>query len=105
MVNSIDSGMVMIKLSETNMDFSYDIVLENEDYTIGKVLEYILYEKFFIEQKLLTFCGFKKVHPHDTDSIIRVAYAQTTDKNLVAQNLREVCIVAAEVFTKLHKMF
>ena len=31
--------MVMIKLSETNMDFSYDIVLENEDYTIGKVLE------------------------------------------------------------------
>lgn len=105
LVNSIDSDMVMIKLSETNMDFSYDIVLENEDYTIGKVLEYILYEKFFIEQKLLTFCGFKKVHPHDTDSIIRVAYAQTTDKNLVAQNLREVCIVAAEVFTKLHKMF
>ena len=105
LVNSIDSDMVMIKLSETNMDFSYDIVLENEDYTIGKVLEYILYEKFFIDQKLLTFCGFKKVHPHDTDSIIRVAYAQTTDKNLVAQNLREVCIVAAEVFTKLHKMF
>jgi DNA-directed RNA polymerase alpha subunit len=105
LVHSIDSDMVLIKLSETSMDFSYDIVLENEDYTIGKVLEYILYEKYFIDQKLLTFCGFKKFHPHDTDSIIRVAYAQTTDKNLVAQNLREVCIVAAEIFTKLHKMF
>ena len=97
--------MVLIKLSETSMDFSYDIVLENEDYTLGKVLEYILYEKFFIDQKLLTFCGFKKIHPHDTDSIIRVAYEKTTDKNLVAQNLREVSIIAAEVFTKLYKMF
>lgn len=105
LVRSIESDMVLIKLSETNMDFSYDIVLENEDYTIGKILEYILYEKYFIEQNLLTFCGFKKVHPHDTDSIIRVAYAETTDKRLVADNLKEACIVSADIFTKLYKMF
>ena len=105
LVRSIESDMVLIKLSETNMDFSYDIVLENEDYTIGKILEYILYEKYFIEQNLLTFCGFKKIHPHDTDSIIRVAYVEATDKRLVADNLKEVSIIAAEVFTKLYKMF
>ena len=26
-----------------------DIILENEDYTIGKVLELILYEKYYME--------------------------------------------------------
>lgn len=105
LVHLIESNMVLIKISETNMDFSYDIVLENEDYTIGKILEYIFYEKYFIEQKLLSFCGFKKVHPHDTDSIIRVAYSNTTDKKLVAEHLKEACIIAGGIFVKLHKMF
>lgn len=105
LVHSIDSDMVHIKMSETSMDFSYDIVLENEDYTIGKVLEYILYEKYFVEQKMLSFCGFKKFHPHDDNSVIRVAYTQVTDKRMVAQHLREVCIMAADVFAGLHKLF
>ncbi len=71
----------------------------------GKVLEYILYEKYFVDQKMLSFCGFKKLHPHDDDSIIRVAYTQVTDKRMVAQNLREVCVMAAEVFMNIYKMF
>ena len=105
LVHSIDSDMIHIKLSETSMDYCYDIVLENEDYTIGKVLEYILYEKYFVDQKMLSFCGFKKLHPHDDDSIIRVAYTQVTDKRMVAQQLREVCVLAAEIFMNVYKMF
>jgi DNA-directed RNA polymerase alpha subunit/DNA-directed RNA polymerase subunit L len=105
MIQSIDSGMVLVKTSETSMDYSYDIVLENEDYTIGKILEYILYEKFFVEQNTLTFCGFKKFHPHDDNSIIRVAYREVTDKLMVLQHLREVCILATDVFTATYKLF
>jgi len=105
LIQMIDNDMVLIKTSETSMDFCYDIVLENEDYTIGKVLEYILYEKHFVEQKLLTFCGFKKMHPHDSDSIIRVAYDKVADKRMVAQNLREVCVMANDVFVAIHKLF
>jgi len=105
LIHMIDSDMVLIKTSETSMDFCYDIILENEDYTIGKVLEYILYEKFFVGTKLLSFCGFKKMHPHDDNSIIRVAYDKVADKRMVAQNLREVCVMANDVFVAIHKMF
>lgn len=105
LVQMIDSNMVLVKPSETTMDYSYDIVLENEDYTIGKILEYVLYEKYFVDQKKLSFCGFKKVHPHDNDSVIRVAYTQVTDKQMVLQQLRDVCITSAEVFSKLYKLF
>ena len=105
LINSIDSGLVLVKLSETTMDYCFDIVLENEDYTMGKVLEYILYEKYFIENKKMSFCGFKKFHPHDTDSIIRVAFEDVTDKVMVAQYLREACVIAADVFSRIYKMF
>jgi hypothetical protein len=36
LIQNIDSDVVPIKMSETTVDNSYDIVLENEDYTIGK---------------------------------------------------------------------
>ena len=75
------------------------------DYTVGKVLEYILYDKFFEGMAILSFCVFKKIHPHDTDSIIRLAYKEPTEKHLVKQHLRDACTAAAEVFLKINDMF
>ena len=105
MIQSIDSDIVPINNSETTMDYCFDIVLENEDYTIGKVLEYLLYEKFYENDKIFSFCGFKKFHPHNTDSIIRVAYINNSDKNMVRQHLRNVCIDASDVFKKIYELF
>jgi DNA-directed RNA polymerase alpha subunit len=104
-IKSIDSGVVPINISETIMENSYDITLEDEDYTIGKVIEYILYEKYYIGEEILAFCGFKKFHPHNTDSVIRLAYKTAADKQLVSQHLRIACIDAAEFFKKLYAMF
>jgi DNA-directed RNA polymerase subunit L len=53
LVQSIDSDIVPILNSETTIDNCYDIILENEDYTIGKVLEYILYEKYYVNEKII----------------------------------------------------
>jgi len=105
MIQLIDSDGVPINNSETTMDYSFDIILENEDYTIGKVLEYILYEKYYMTEKLFTYCGFKKFHPHNLDSTIRVAYSQSVDKRMVAQHLRFACVDAAAVFKKVYDMF
>jgi DNA-directed RNA polymerase alpha subunit len=102
---SIDSDTVPINNSETTMDFSYDITLENEDYTTGKVLEYLLYEKYYVKEKQMSFCGFKKFHPHDSDSTIRVAYVQNTDKRMAGQHLRIACVEAIDVFKAIDKMF
>ncbi len=105
LINYIDADTVPITLSETTMDYCYDITLENEDYTIGYPLQYILYKTFFEKEKKIKYCGFKKFHPHDDDSIIRIALVDNYDRNIVRQLLRIACVEAQEVFTKLYKLF
>ena len=105
LVSAIDNDILPINISETTIDHCYDIILENEDYTVGKVLEYLLYEQFYMKEKIFTFCGFKKLHPHNSDSVIRLAYIKQADKNTVRNNLRGVCIDAIEFYKKLYKMF
>ena len=100
----IEKDELEIKNSESTMANCFDIILENEDYTIGKVLEYLLYKKFY-ETNILTFCGFKKAHPHDTYSIIRVAYTAPVEKSSVKGHLRECIDDAIIVYTKMKKDF
>lgn len=105
LIVDIDSDSIPVNRSETTMDFSYDIILLNEDYTIGKVLEYILYENYFKNEKILSFCGFKKFHPHNTESTIRLAYFENVDKRTVVQNLRVTCTEAINIFKRIYDMF
>jgi DNA-directed RNA polymerase subunit L len=90
--------------SENTMSNCFDIILENEDYTIGKVLEYFMYTKFY-ETNILTFCGFQKLHPHDTSSIIRVAYNEVMEKSTIKGNLKECIADAIQVYMRLKKDF
>lgn len=93
---------VTIVTSVTTMDNSYDIILENEDYTIGNILNYILYTVFYRDTKQLSYCGFKKMHPHDSDSIIRVAFTspnsnKTTIKTMFKYTLEEAIKVLNKI--------
>jgi len=105
MVTAIESRIVPIHLSETTMDYCYDITLENEDYTIGKILEYVIYEKHYKEDKTVTYVGFKKFHPHLPDSVIRIAFARQVDEDFVSSYLREACIECSDVYKKIYAMF
>ena len=105
MMTSIDSDLVPIRMSEVTMENSFDIILENEDYTMGKLLEYMMYEYYYEGEKVLNFCGFKKFHPHDDESIIRIAYKKPNDKNMVRMHLNTCCAKAKELFDKIAKMF
>jgi len=105
LIQQLDADEFTITTGESTMLNCYDLILTNEDYTIGKVLEYILYERFFHGEKVLSFCGFKKMHPHDPDSIIRIAYKAETDKNVVRQHIRSACIDAEDFYTTVYKMF
>lgn len=106
--NNIDSIIekdeLEIKTAENTMSNCFDIILENEDYTIGKVLEYLLYIKFY-ETHILTYCGFKKLHPHDTFSIIRVAYKNSVDKSTIKGNLKECIEIAISIYSNLKTQF
>ena len=83
----------------------YDVILESEDYTLGKALEYILYEKYYNGDKILSFCGFKKFHPHNDDSTLRLAFLKPADKRIVGQYLKNAAIDAKEVFKNVYGLF
>ena len=102
----IDNDELIINNSENTMKNSYDITLENEDYTVGKVIEYLYYAKYYEGEESLTFCGFKKFHPHDTNSIIRVAYKEAiSDKVLIKQNLKSCVNDAIYIFDTIKSTF
>lgn len=100
----IGTDKLEIKLSENTMKNSFDIILENEDYTLGKVIEYFLYSKYY-ETNILRFCGFKMMHPHDSYGIIRVAYKDPVDNSNIKGHLNECVTDAINLFTRLKKEF
>jgi DNA-directed RNA polymerase subunit L len=100
----IEEDKLDVKVSENTMQNCFDITLNNEDYTIGKVIEYFLLSLFY-EKKLLTFCGFKMLHPHDPFSLIRVAYTKPVEISNIKRDIK-VCIThAKDAFTKIRKEF
>jgi DNA-directed RNA polymerase subunit L len=99
----IETNEIIIKKSQNTMANSFDITLENDDYTIGKSIEYLLYTKFYEGIKTLTYCGYKKMHPHDSDSIIRLAYKENVDIQFIKQNLLECVADAIQIFRKVKK--
>lgn len=60
--------------SATNLANCTDVVLRRGDYTIGKLLEYQIFETK--EKSGVTYVTFFKRHPHDTDGILRIAVAE-----------------------------
>ena len=74
----LETDEVEILASDNTLENCYDVTLVNEDYTVGNILNYELYKIFYSELKLLNYVGFKKLHPHDTNSIIRLSLTDTT---------------------------
>jgi DNA-directed RNA polymerase alpha subunit/DNA-directed RNA polymerase subunit L len=104
-VDELDAGLIQVTPSNTTMD-AWDIVLQNEDYTVGKVLEFMLYERYFRGAgAVLQFCGFKKQHPHDTHSIIRLSYQVPVSADVVRGHLREQAVDAQTIFENIGRIF
>jgi len=104
----LDDGSLQVNESVNTIDNSYDIVLQNEDYTVGKVLELILYLLHFNGDQTLSYCGFKKFHPHDTHSIIRIAFKSITGENIkvyIAEYLRNAIQKGVDIYRMISKNF
>lgn len=100
----------IITRSNTTLENGFDIKLVSEDYTLGKALEYVLYNNHYDRDnvnsdKILTFCGFRKPHPHIDESIIRIAFSKGTEKSTVVQMLVEVCNELIQTFTTIAAFF
>ena len=64
----------IIKDSANTIPNCYDVLLKGEGYTLGKVIEYLIFTEYFEKEKLLSYCGFRKPHPHIDESILRIGY-------------------------------
>ena len=100
----IEEDKLEIKVSDNTMKNSFDIILENQDYTLGKVIEYFLLSMFY-EKGILTFCGFKILHPHDAFSLIRIAYKNPVELSNIKRDVK-VCIDHAKhTYSLIRKEF
>jgi type IV secretory pathway VirB10-like protein len=53
----------------------------------------------------LTYCGFKKFHPHDSHSIIRIASKNPSSPHIISLNL-QICISESiKVYTTIKEVF
>jgi DNA-directed RNA polymerase alpha subunit len=95
------SGDVDVAPSETTLTNGYDVTLQNEDYTLGKCIEYFLHTTHYAGSRTLSFCGFRKNHPHDTHSMIRMAFRAPTDVDVVHAYLIQAARDSAAVFESL----
>jgi DNA-directed RNA polymerase subunit L len=78
LIESLEKDEIDIHASDNTVENCYDVILENEDYTIGNILNAELYLIFYTDLKMLDYIGFKKMHPHDSDSILRLALTDKT---------------------------
>ena len=102
----LTSDEVDIKRSDNLLENCYDITLVNEDYTIGNILNYELYTIFYTDLKIIDYVGFKKFHPHDTDSILRISLIDKT-KGIPAIKTMVISVIdeALKKFTDIRKLF
>ena len=103
MISDIEnaSGDVDVAPSDTTLSNGYDVTMQNEDYTLGKCIEYFLHTNHYEGSRTISFCGFRKNHPHDTHSMIRLAFHAPTDVDIVHTYLMQAARDSAAVFQSL----
>tara|TARA_A100001015_G_scaffold3112_1_gene4205 strand:+ start:1351 stop:2493 length:1143 start_codon:yes stop_codon:yes gene_type:complete len=79
---------------------SFDVILMNEDYTMGKLIEYMLYEEYYKKRDVLGFVGFIKRHPHDSHSIVRMIF---NDKNIA--NKENILNILVTILNGIKEMY
>ena len=78
----------------------------DQDYTLGKAIEFLLFSNYYDKPDgIVSFCGFKKPHPHAFDSFILVAFKEETDLSKVQEYISKVVSECASIFKSLFESF
>ena len=106
-ISDIEGGENHIIPTVSTIQNGFDIELKGEDYTLGKALEFFLHDKHYAEDQTVTYCAFRKVHPHNPDSMIRVGFADTVgvDEGIAAGYITTCARDAISVFEHIRDQF
>lgn len=105
LLDGLKTNPDLIYQSSDTMDNCYICRLENEDYTIGKIVENSLYSMYFNQKKILSYCGFLKQHPHDNYSIIKIAFVNSITYDDIIVILEECITNDIAVINKIKNYF
>jgi DNA-directed RNA polymerase alpha subunit/DNA-directed RNA polymerase subunit L len=100
----------LIVKSESTIENGFDIKLISEDYTLGKAIEFVLYNNHYDRHSsksdnILTFCGFRKPHPHIDESMIRLGFVDNVDSAVVIQIIVNACKLLETMFSDISSYF
>tara|TARA_B100001758_G_scaffold171495_2_gene148404 strand:+ start:8757 stop:9878 length:1122 start_codon:yes stop_codon:yes gene_type:complete len=98
-----DLSNITIKESNTTIPNCKDMLL-SVDYSVGKILEHFIYQKYYEESKQLQYVSFFKEHPHNLDSILRIAFKPGTDVTLEVI-FPTVCDMIIDYLKKVSNLF
>lgn len=106
-IRDIESGENHIIPTVSTIQNGFDIELKGEDYTLGKVLEFFMHDKHYADDQTVTYCAFRKIHPHNPDSMIRVGFVETVgvDEGIVAEYITTCARDAIVVFEHIRDQF
>ena len=93
----------MITSANDTLENCYNITLENEDYTLGKVIEYLLYTLYFGTE--ITFCGFRKPHPHINSSLLKVAFPTEVDNDIIIAKIVKASLEGIKLYEQVKDNF
>jgi hypothetical protein len=84
--------------------------LMNEDYTLGKVMEYGIYHLFYETSTRIVLVNFRKLHPHNTYGILRIDFPlDDKDENDIKKEYSELTDTARQtlipIFEKIKSNF
>lgn len=104
--SKLDDDTFKIEKSKTTMENSFDIILMNEDYTLGKVIEYFMYNHYFEQNQILSYIGFRKNHPHDNFSILRLAFKKPINNiSIIKEYIKNMNSNAVATYKKIKELF
>jgi DNA-directed RNA polymerase subunit L len=90
----------------TTMKNAFCIHLIGEDYTLGKAIEFLLFSNYYDKPDgIVSFCGFKKPHPHALDSFILLAFKEETELSKVQECVSKVVTECISIFKSLFESF
>ena len=106
-LDELQNGEIKIEDAVSTIKNCFDIALVDDYFEIGTILNHLLYTNYYSsEENLLSYIGFKKMHPHDDAATLRIAF--NTDQhghNTIIQITENVIKIIVNTLQKIKKLF
>ena len=89
-------------IDKTNLQPTYMLYIQDDDYTIVKIIEKYLYIMF---HKTIYYISFKKEHPHDSHCIVSFTYKEEVSNESVFLDLSRVVNKLIKTYTTISSNF